>query len=291
LEEVVKSAWLWIERVVGKGGSMLARRGRRLALLLLVPLVLGGCVDYDVGIEFDSQTHGTIVQQIELGERLSAFSGATAQSWLQSIERRSRQLGGKSRRLNDREVRVEIPFNNGDELVRKFNEFFNSESTSGTPERLENAELPQLESHMAIVQRNFLLAIHNRLSYDLDLRSLGLSSQEGKLLVGPGALLDLHFRLTTPWGAKVSAPEGAIAPEMTDDGRQVVWTLQPGEANHLEATFWVPSPIGIGALAIAALVALGHFVKYRLFPALGFDRRRRPTSQPAKPEAETAVNG
>jgi len=41
---------------------------------------------------------GEIVQHIKLGERLMSFSGDSAQEWLNSIERRTQQLQGKTKR-------------------------------------------------------------------------------------------------------------------------------------------------------------------------------------------------
>jgi hypothetical protein len=40
------------------------------------------------------------------------------------------------------------------------------------------------------------------------------------------------------------------------------WSLVVGTVNQIEADFWVPSPIGIGAVAIALLVLLGYGIRY-----------------------------
>ncbi|NJM84994.1 MAG: DUF3153 domain-containing protein [Leptolyngbyaceae cyanobacterium RM2_2_21] len=41
-------------------------------------------------------------------------------------------------------------------------------------------------------------------------------------------------------------------------------SLQLGQLNHMEAVFWVPSPIGLGAAAIAVLMVLGWLIRYRV---------------------------
>ncbi|MEO1187340.1 MAG: DUF3153 domain-containing protein, partial [Cyanobacteria bacterium J06636_27] len=36
--------------------------------------------------------------------------------------------------------------------------------------------------------------------------------------------------------------------------------------NHLEAVFWLPSPIGIGTLLIVLFVVLGFYLRYSFMP-------------------------
>ncbi|MGL5192898.1 MAG: DUF3153 domain-containing protein [Chroococcales cyanobacterium] len=277
-------------RMVGEWIQGKVRRSRVWIVLLLVPMLLTGCVEYDVGINFESQTHGEIVQHIQLGERLKAFSSSTAEAWLESIERRTRQLHGQVKRSSDREITVKIPFNNGAELVEKFNQFFNPADENqvelgNSPE----AQIPDISSVMALRQRNFLLAIYNHLNYELDLRSLGMISSNGTVIVSPGVLLDLEFSLNTPWGATAIVGDDGLMPEIRNNGRQLVWTLQPGQLNHLETRFWVPSPIGIGALIIVVFVTISIFLKDKLLPALGMGQRQPRKAK--KPQPETANLG
>lgn len=267
------------------------RRSPVWIVLLLVPMLLTGCVEYDVGINFESQTHGEIVQHIQLGERLKAFSSSTAQAWLESIERRTRELHGRVKRSSDREITVKIPFNNGAELVDKFNQFFNPDEGKNQREFANSpeAQIPDISSVMALRQRNFLLAIYNHLHYELDLRSLGMMSSNGTVIVSPGVLLDLEFTLNTPWGATAVVSDDGLMPEIRNNGRQLVWTLQPGQLNHLETRFWVPSPIGIGGLIIALFVSVSIFLKDKLLPALGIGQRKPRKAK--KPQPETANPG
>lgn len=244
-------------------------RLRVLGILLLASLLLSGCVKYDLGVNLEGAHHGTIVQHIKLGEQLTNFSNSQAQDWLKSIERRAKQLQGKTKRLSDEELVVTIPFNNGSELESKFNQFFNpvDKKKSESKATVETTDLPNLNSKFRLNQGNFIFWQRNRLSYDLDLRSLGVISSKGNVIVSPTSLLDLQFSLETPWGARsIEKAANAIQPQVYDDGHRLVWTLKPGEINHIEAVFWLPSPLGVGTLAIALLVLAGFYVKYKSFP-------------------------
>ena len=248
-----------------------------LPLVFCVLNLVTGCVQYDVGVNFDSQTRGEIVQHIKLGERLTSFSSDTVAEWFKSVERRVRLLDGKTKRLSDREVLVSIPFNNGAELEDKFNQFYNpiaQTAKSRVTSPLET-DLPKFESHLSVKQNNLLLVLRNRLSLELDLRSLSLLSSNGSLLLSPGGLLELDFSLNTPWGAKSieTTVTGALVPESYQQGKQLVWKLKPGEVNYLEAMFWIPSPVGIGALIIALFVAAGISLKYQILPALSIGKK------------------
>lgn len=253
-----------------------------LPLVFCLLTLVTGCVQYDVGINFESQTRGEIVQHIKLGERLTSFSSETVAEWLKSVESRVRLLDGKTKRLSPTEVLVRIPFNNGAELEDKFNQFYNpiaptEKSRVGSPLA---TDLPKFESHLNVKQNNLLLVLRNRLSLELDLRSLSLLSSNGSLLLSPGGLLELEFSLNTPWGAEsIETVAGALVPESYQQGKQLVWKLKPGEVNYLEAIFWIPSPVGIGALIIALFVAAGIALKYQILPALSIGKKPQNIGQ------------
>lgn len=251
---------------------------RLLMLVLFASLLLSGCVQYEVGVKFDNPHRGEIVQHIKLGEQLLGLSGDSVREWLNSIERRTRQLQGKTKRSNQ-EMTVTIPFNSGAELEAKFNEFFNPTGQKNSQYVANTAnEVPNLESQLSVAQNNFLLLVRNRLSYDLDLRSLALLSTNKNLTISSGELLDLEFSLDTPWGARsVEKDENAVSPEVSSKGRQLVWKLKPGQINHLEAVFWLPSPIGIGTVLIALFVAGGIYLRYTFLPA---PRTMQPLAPP-----------
>lgn len=230
-------------------------------LLVFGSLLITGCVNYDIGVTFDNPNHGEFVQHIQLGERLTSFSGDSVQEWLNSIERRTRKLEGKSQRISNQEVIVTIPFNNGKELETKFNEFFNPNGQNP-----DKTAIPKIASQMKLAQNNFLLLVRNRLSYDLDLRSLSLVANNGKVLVNnPSSILDLKFGLNTPWGARSVKTDTSLEPEIKK-GHQLLWQLKPGEINHVEAVFWLPSPIGWGTLLIVLFIAGGMYLRYNFMP-------------------------
>jgi hypothetical protein len=236
-------------------------------LVLLTSLLLSGCVKYDVGVNFNNSNSGELVQHIKLGEQLTSFSGDYVYEWLNSIERRARKLDGKAERISQEEVIVTIPFSSGGELQEKFNEFFNSRANqaSESVESESSSELPKIESNVILEQNNFLLLVQNRLIYDLDLRSLSLISNKGNVLANAGSILDLEFALKTPWGAKnIAQTETAIEPEK--NGNQLLWKLQTGQLNHIEAVFWLPSPLGIGAFLIILFVSGGLYLRYNFMP-------------------------
>ena len=245
--------------------------GRRLGVLWVISLsslLLTGCVRYDVGVNFAGEHRGAIVQHIKLGEQLTSFSNEQATEWLKSIERRARQLEGKAKRVSEREIIVTIPFSSGTELESKFNQFFNPVGKKKPrAQASDTVDLPTFNSQFHLTQGNFFLVQRNKLSYDLDLRSLGVVSTKGNVIVSPSSLLDLQFSLETPWGARhVEKAENAIQPQVYQDGHRLVWILQPGQVNHIEAVFWLPSPLGVGTLVIVLLILGGFYLKYQSFP-------------------------
>jgi Protein of unknown function (DUF3153) len=275
--------------------KMIIRRTRVVWLILLASLLLSGCVKYDVGVNFDHANSGELVQHIRLGEKLTSFSGDSVYEWLNSIERRARRLEGKARRISQEELVVSIPFSNGQELQAKYNEFFNPNIKQKAKSTEPESDLPKIESNLLLFQNNFLLLVRNQLIYDLDLRSLALISNNGNVLANAGSILDLEFSIKAPWGAKNiqktnqktnQKPEintenppltegvtGAIAqsthlttltPER--NGKQLIWHFNPGELNHIEVVFWLPSPLGIGTLIIILVVWGGLYLRYTFMP-------------------------
>lgn len=245
----------------------LFKRIRLVCILLLASLLLSGCVDYDLGVKINNANYGKFVQHIKLGEKLTSFSGDAVYEWLDSIERRARELDGKAKRISQEEVLVTIPFSNGRELQRKYNTFFNSRNDykSRSKKAESESELPKIESNLQLKQSNFLLLVRNQLIYDLDLRSLGLISSKGNALTNTGSIIDLEFSLNTPWGASsIEKTEDAIEPLRNNN--QLSWKLKSGQLNHVEAVFWLPSPMGIGTLLIALFVGLGFFLRYSFMP-------------------------
>lgn len=246
------------------GLKFVARRFLPLMIVLLT--LLSGCVKYDVRVNFKDQHHGEIVQTIILGQRLTTLNKEESEQWLDSIEQRAKLLGGSAKRFSPEEVSVTIPFNSSRDLTKKFNQFFNPTSNSVTSiAQSENSELLQLESKMITRQSNLIFFERNYINLNVDLRALGVLSNQGNVIVSPGSLIDLEFTLLTPWPAKPLVTSNA---EVTPVANQLIWHLQPGKINTLEAVFWLPSYLGIGTGIIVVLMLLGYLLKYKRFPGV-----------------------
>ncbi|MCU0551806.1 MAG: DUF3153 domain-containing protein, partial [Leptolyngbya sp. Prado105] len=178
--------------------AKLSRLFKHLIVLLVVCLVTSGCVNYEVGVQFDSPNGGAIVQKIQLDDRL--LTSGTSQTWLANIEQRARKLHGKIRKVSSNEIVATIPFSNGQDLEQKFNQFFSAELAAKARGK-KSLELPKIDSKFVVQQGNFIFLERTRLSYDVDLRSLGVPTSE-ESLINPNSLLDLQFSLNAPWGAQ-----------------------------------------------------------------------------------------
>jgi hypothetical protein len=215
-------------------------------------------VQYDVGIHFVDQHHGEIVQHLQLDRTFSQFNDRTVKNWQRQLEQQVKAVGGQIRPGSENELLVSIPFNNSKELETKFNQFFTTETSQNS--------LPQINTQLTVQENNLLFFVRDRLTYDLDLRSFGIQ-QNGEVLVSPGSLLDLQFSLFTPWGFRQVSSTDTSALTFDEDAKQLTWNLQPGQENHLEAVFWVPSPLGIGTVAIALLMSVSIYLRSVIFPA------------------------
>ena len=232
----------------------------RLAILFCaVSIALSGCVKYDTGITFSSLNAGEIVEHIQLGEQLKKFNQQAVQTWITSIEQRTQQAEGRIEHISDRELKVIIPFNNAQELVAKVERYFNPQPTTTSQKSTFNA-------HLQIKQSNFLVAVRNQLIYDIDLRSLSSQSSNSTAAAPLNNAVNLNFQLTSPWGVKNSTSSGIIIGTSTTTDRQMDWHLQPGKLNHLAAIFWLPNPLGIGAIAIILISGAGYYLKYHQLP-------------------------
>ncbi len=231
---------------------------RRLAVLVCtIAIGLSGCVKYDTGVNFSSLNYGEIVEHIQLGEQLKSFDRQAVNTWVASIEQRTKQAEGKLERISDREFRVIIPFNNAQELVLKIDRYFN-------PTPVNRGDKATFNAHMQIDRSNFLIAVRNQLIYDIDLRSL--KSSDSQTAVTARNFVDLNFSLQSPWGVSNSdATKNVVGVKVLNKNR-VQWQLKPGELNHLAAIFWLPNPLGIGAVLIILISGGGYYLKYRQLP-------------------------
>ncbi len=225
----------------------------------LIAFALSGCVKYDTGVNFYSLNYGEIVEHIQLGEQLNSFSQNAVQSWLTSIENRTKQVQGQIEHLSDRELKIIIPFNNASDLATKINGYFNANSTTVS-------DRSQFNSHLHIDRNNFLLVVRNHLTYDIDLRSMVVKATDPKVSIASGNLVDLNFSLQSPWGVSSSEGSDNLSGVKTKKDLGMNWQLKPGELNHIDAIFWLPNPLGIGGILITIVSIGGYYLKYRHLP-------------------------
>ncbi|MBT9316852.1 DUF3153 domain-containing protein [Leptothoe spongobia] len=220
---------------------MVRLRALRLLIVMALALCLSGCVDYQLGIQFDSQTHGVLVQTLHLDERFVALNSEVRQQWLQVFIEEAKTFSGKVNTLDDGTLQVRIDFNNGADLVKKFNQLF---SEDGLMTQVPGA--PPLLAHLELTQKNWGVALLNQLHADIDLSAL-----KADTAVGDGGALDRWRTLD------LSFQIGSM-------GEPNRWPLKPGQVNTIDTTFWVPSSIGIGAGVITLLCAGGYGVRHGL---------------------------
>lgn len=240
-------------------------RASVMPIVISLLILLSGCVHYDVSVNFFQQHRGEIVQYIRLAEQLTNLSQTEANEWLDSLEKRAKNLQGKAKRTSPQETTVIIPFGNGEELVRKFNKFFNPPTSKLDPSHKENdSDLVNLKAKMSLQQSNWLFLERNLLNLEVDLRALGVLSSQGNIILSPGSLVDLEFVLKAPWGLKNIVSNTSFYQKIN----QIVWELKPGQINTIEASFWVPSYLGVGTVGIILLVLTGFYIKYRHLPGI-----------------------
>lgn len=239
---------------------------RQLVILVgIMAISLSGCVKYDTSVNFSSLNSGEIVEHIQIDEQLNSFSQNAVQTWIVSIEQRVKQAEGKFNRISDREFNIVIPFNNAQQLVAKIDRYFNPNPNQ---QLSSGSESTQFNAHMQIDQNNFLFVVRNHLIYDIDLRSLAMNTHapnlsDAKVSMASQNIVDLKFKIQSPWGVNNSNVPGNLIGTNTPNDRQLSWQLRSGQLNHIDATFWLPNPLGIGAILIILVSGGGYYLKYR----------------------------
>ena len=247
------------DRLFESSDRLLSLFNQKVAILFCsIAICLSGCVKYDTGISFSSLNYGEIVEHIQLGEPLNSFSQPAVRAWIASIEQRTKQAQGQIERLSDRELKVIIPFNNALELVTKIDRYFNPDPT--------NPQSAKFNAHIQIHQNNFLVVVRNHLIYDIDLRSLSIESANLKAATRSANFVNLNFSLQSDWGVKnINSTNNNASVEIVND-RRINWQLKPGKLNHIDAVFWLPNPLGAGAVLIGLISGIGYYIKYRHLP-------------------------
>ena len=231
---------------------------RLLWLILIAFFLLSGCVRSDIGIRFKDANHGKIVQHIHIAEGKTGLENTIASVWLDSVAQQTEKLGGSVRRIADQDATLTLPFFNAKDLEAKFNQLLQTEWHSSGAQKL-----PTIVSRLKLRSGNWILWQRIVLDYELNLRSLSPLTQEN-LSLDPSQLLQLEFSLNTPGNAKSLNSENP--PILHSEGKKLTWKLRPGAQHHLQAVFWVPSPLGIGAAVIGLLVIVGAIVRTHPVP-------------------------
>ncbi|PSN15058.1 hypothetical protein C7293_08985 [filamentous cyanobacterium CCT1] len=262
------------------------RRAGRWAVLLWLPLLLSGCLRYDLTLRFDHHTHGQIVQTIDLSDRAAALAQPTLEPWLEELRARSRPLGGQLRQA-PQTVTLTVPFGTARDLSDRFQQLFAAAPDLTQPEDNPVASLTVTDSsalpagstylqlpgwgpvpfELGLEQTSWVFVSRTHLTYALDLSDLPVrGSINGE---DTPAWADLRFRLQVPWGLAQLAP--TATPPLSQDATGAVWQLQPGQTTRIDAVFWLPNAIALGTLGIVALVLGGYGLRYRVFkPAKTF---------------------
>ena len=239
-----------------------------LPVVLCLATLLTGCVDYDVGVTFSTPYKGEITQHLKVNDTLTSLAPSETKKWLNSVEKRSRELNGNIKKLNSQELLLTIPFGNGRELAQKFNRLFQTTIVPNATIPQGKADLIQLNSQVALNQNNLVFVERNSIDLAIDLRALEVLTKQEKIDLAVDSLADLEFQLNTPWVAYSINDSGYLQPRKDTLKKGLVWQLHPGEINHIKAVFWLPSPIGIGTGLIVLVMLLGFLLKYRHFPGV-----------------------
>jgi hypothetical protein len=249
-------------------------RYQSLRWFVLLPclLLLCGCFQYDLTLQFDHQLQGRIEQVITLNDRAAAVANGTLAPWLEALEARTRQLGGRVSSPGYNQRALVVPFTTSQNLVQQFSRLFADEPPTAVSDEISKPiqavtstltipDLGQIPFHLAFSQQDWVLASRTHLIYDIDLQQLPTAPTRPDGAFS-NAWSTLNFRLQTPWGISQIAPASLSPALRWPNGAG--WQLEPGRAYHIEVWFWVPSLVALGTVVIGLLVLLGYFLRYRL---------------------------
>lgn len=243
---------------------------KKILLFICLILTLTGCVRYDVDVNFPHVNSGTMIQHIKLGEQLTSFSKGEGNFLLRNIENQAKKLDGKIKRISKEELVVIIPFDNGKDLVSKFNQFFLPQNDQKSRKKLSEDNyntLLDLKTKMSIEQKNLLLLERNTLNLNADLTPLGVIANDGTIIISSGDLIDLQIQFRFPFGAKLITNDYPKWEKLANNNYKI--SLEAGQINEIKAIFWLPNYVGLGTVLIGVFILSGYYLKYRKFPLIG----------------------
>lgn len=242
---------------------------KKILLFLCLMITLTGCVRYDVDVYFPHVNSGMMIQHIKLGEQLTSFSKGEGDILLKNIEIQAKKLQGKTKRISKEELVVTIPFDNGKDLVTKFNQFFVAPDTEKTRKKLAENDyntLLDLNAKMSIEQKNLLLLERNILNFNADLTPLGVIANDGTIIISSGDLIDLQIQFSFPFGAKLITNDYPKWEKLANNNYKI--SLEAGQINEIKAIFWLPNYVGLGTVLIGVFILLGYYLKYKKLPLI-----------------------
>ncbi|MEB3274327.1 MAG: DUF3153 domain-containing protein [Prochlorothrix sp.] len=242
----------------------------RSILLVVVASCLSGCLQYDLGLRFDHQTSGAIVQTFTLTPETRSLGTGLLQEWFVSLDRQAPTVPSLGQWVTPDRYVMTIPFAGAMDLTQKFTQVIPPAATATAAATVPQSSsttaplaataawrgaLPPIAATLNLEQDNRLLAIHTHLNLTLDLRPLARLDRQGRSLLAPSAPLQINFSLETPWGLDWAETSPTVSPQQW--GRRVIWSLPVGAVTTIETAFWLPSPVGIGSIGIGLLMLLG----------------------------------
>lgn len=208
------------------------------AILLLLTLLLGGCVQ--VGVELHFGAPG----RLQLVEQLSPSQGQPPGPWQRQFAGALRELGLRPLPASGQRPGVERLEGAMQPAAATLDTLAASVQLAA---RLAGVSLPPPQLHWQ--ERNWLLGVRQELVLELDLRAAAGV---------PGVDLSLDLQPLRQRAVRRSLPEPVqvLPSQRGRSGPRLHWPLRLGERNLLELRCWRWSPLGLGALAIAFALAL-----------------------------------
>ena len=220
-------------------------------VLLLITVLLGGCVDLETSLHF------TAPGRLQLSQTSESSTGNPL-PWQRQL---AEELGDSpwTRRQDHGLLRLRAPALPASQALDLLS------TTLEQGAALAAVDLP--EPAFSLEERNWLLGVRQVFRCSIDLRGLQqLPGLQLKVLLEPLPLRAV--RKAEPLAVQVIHAQNKGASKL-------IWRLQPGVINQFEFRCWRWSPLGLGALVIALLLALVALLQ-RLKLAAGFGLPQLP---------------